>query len=162
MRSKPPITYENALNRLATLCSASEQCSFDLIQKLHRWGLTQVDIDRVIGKLREYRFVDDRRFARAYAHDKLCYNGWGKKKIYQALMLKRIPRELITEAFEEFDDEEYRSIAERVVRAKASSFRSSPLTREEKIKVIKHALSRGFEYSLISEIIRNLKKTEDR
>lgn len=154
MRVKKPLTYENALNRVAALCSGREQCSGDIVRKLSGWGVSHSDTEKILEKLEEYRFLDDRRFSRAFAHDKLCYNGWGKKKIYMGLLSKRIPRDMIHEALENIDESEYREVATKVVRAKARSFGERPLTREEKIKVIKHALTRGFEYSLISEIAR--------
>lgn len=155
LRRKAPLSYENALLRAATLCSRCEQCSPDIIKKLSAWGLSSSDSDKVIERLTELNFLNDERFVKAYAHDKLCFSGWGRKKIQQGLWAKRLPKELIELSFDEIDDEEYTDIACQVIRAKAKSYKEWPLSRENKIKLIRYAMMRGFEYPLIADIIRN-------
>lgn len=155
LKRKAPLSYENALLRAATLCSRCEQCSPDIIKKLSAWGLSSSDSDKVIGRLTELNFLNDERFVKAYAHDKLCFSGWGRKKIQQGLWAKRLPKELIELSFDEIDDEEYTDIACQVIRAKAKSYKEWPLSRENKIKLIRYAMMRGFEYPLIADIIRN-------
>lgn len=155
LRRKAHLSYENALLRAATLCSRCEQCSPDIIKKLSAWGLSSSDSDKVIERLTELNFLNDERFVKAYAHDKLCFSGWGRKKIQQGLWAKRLPKELIELSFDEIDDEEYTDIACQVIRAKAKSYKEWPLSRENKIKLIRYAMMRGFEYPLIADIIRN-------
>ena len=155
LRRKAPLSYENALLRAATLCSRCEQCSPDIIKKLSAWGLSSSDSDKIIERLTELNFLNDERFVKAYAHDKLCFSGWGRKKIQQGLWAKRLPKELIELSFDEIDDEEYTDIACQVLRAKAKSYKEWPLSRENKIKLIRYAMMRGFEYPLIADIIRN-------
>ncbi len=155
LRRKAPLSYENALLRAATLCSRCEQCSPDIIKKLSAWGLSSSDSDKIIERLTELNFLNDERFVKAYAHDKLCFSGWGRKKIQQGLWAKRLPKELIELSFDEIDDEEYTDIACQVIRAKAKSYKEWPLSRENKIKLIRYAMMRGFEYPLIADIIRN-------
>ena len=79
----------------------------------------------------------------------------GRTKIQQGLWAKRLPKELIELSFDEIDDEEYTDIACQVIRAKAKSYKEWPLSRENKIKLIRYAMMRGFEYPLIADIIRN-------
>ena len=155
LRRKAPLSYENALLRAATLCSRCEQCSPDIIKKLSAWGLSSSDSDKIIERLTELNFLNDERFVKAYAHDKLCFSGWGRKKIQQGLWAKRLPKELIELSFDEIDDGEYTDIACQVIRAKAKSYKEWPLSRENKIKLIRYAMMRGFEYPLIADIIRN-------
>lgn len=155
LKRKAPLSYENALLRAATLCSRCEQCSPDIIKKLSAWGLSSSDSDKIIERLTELNFLNDERFVKAYAHDKLCFSGWGRKKIQQGLWAKRLPKELIELSFDEIDDEEYTDIACQVIRAKAKSYKEWPLSRENKIKLIRYAMMRGFEYPLIADIIRN-------
>ena len=115
LRRKAPLSYENALLRAATLCSRCEQCSPDIIKKLSAWGLSSSDSDKIIERLTELNFLNDERFVKAYAHDKLCFSGWGRKKIQQGLWAKRLPKELIELSFDEIDDEEYTDIACQVI-----------------------------------------------
>lgn len=150
-----PITYENALNRAASLCSRCEQCSPDILKKLTSWGLGPSDSSRVIKRLEELNFLDDRRFARAYAHDKLSFSGWGRRKIIQGLWAKQLHREIIDSALDEIDVEEYDEIAMRVISQKAKSYNEWPLSRGNKVKLVRYGMMRGFEYPLIIDIINH-------
>ena len=60
-------TAAEMLRRLASLCARSEQCEADIAQKIYRSGLSREEGNEILSKLREGRFIDDSRFARASA-----------------------------------------------------------------------------------------------
>lgn len=157
LKRREPLTYENALSRAAALCAKCEQCSPDILKKLSGWGLSAGDSAKIVRRLEELRFLDDSRFARAYAHDKLHFSGWGWRKIRQGLWAKRLPPDIIDDAISDLDEEEedYRQIAVKVMKAKARQLGEWPMSRESKIKLVKFAMTRGFEYPLVADIIRN-------
>lgn len=159
LKRRAPLTYDNALSRAAGLCAKCEQCSPDIRKKLDAWGLTNSDSQRIIKRLEELRFLDDLRFAKAYAHDKLHFSGWGRRKIQQGLWVKRLDPSIIEQACEDFEDDDeaaiYRATAMRIMKAKIRQLKEWPLSREAKLKVVKFAMSRGFEYPLIVDIMRN-------
>ena len=76
---------KKALNIVAGQCSKKEYCSFDILKKLQRWELEEKDIAAVMEFLVKNHFLDDTRFAEAYARDKHRFNRWGKLKIMQML-----------------------------------------------------------------------------
>ena len=47
-KRKKTITPQDALMRLETLCAQSEQCTYDLRQKLYRGGIPLPDSDKII------------------------------------------------------------------------------------------------------------------
>lgn len=159
LKRRAPLTYDNALSRAAGLCAKCEQCSPDIRKKLDAWGLTNSDSQRIIKRLEELKFLDDLRFAKAYAHDKLHFSGWGRRKIKQGLWVKRLDPSIIEQACEDFEDDDeaaiYRATAMRIMKAKIRQLKEWPLSREAKLKVVKFAMSRGFEYPLIVDIMRN-------
>ena len=69
---------KKALNIVAGQCSKKEYCSFDILKKLQRWELEEKDIAAVMEFLVKNHFLDDTRFAEAYARDKHRFNRWGK------------------------------------------------------------------------------------
>lgn len=156
MKRSRPLTAEEALSRAAALCARCEQCTPDLRKKMATWGLSAADSDRVIRKLKEMNFVDDSRFARAYAHDKLIFSGWGRNKILQGLWAKRLSRADIDQSLDEIDDEEYESVVERVIRAKIRTSKEGISTYEARLKILRFAMQRGFEARLASRIISQL------
>lgn len=156
LKRKAPLTFDNALSRAADLCARCEQCSPDILKKLASWGINASDSAKIIRRLEELNFLDDMRFAKAYAHDKLHFSGWGRRKIRQGLWAKRLPTDIIDHACDDIDEEEdeYRTIALRVMKAKIRQLKEWPLSRESKLKVVKFAMTRGFEYPLIVNIFR--------
>lgn len=161
LKRQTPLTYENALSRAAALCAKCEQCTPDILKKLSSWGLSQSMSSKVISRLIDLNFVDDVRFSKAYAHDKLHFSGWGRRKIQQGLWAKRLSSDIINNACDEFEDEEYSAVALKVIRAKIRSLKEWPLSRESKIKVVRYAMERGFEYPLIARLMRDLKSEAD-
>lgn len=159
MKRSRPLTFDEALSRAAGLCAKCEQCTPDLRRKISTWGLSASDIDRVIKRLEEMNFVDDARFARAYAHDKLMFSGWGRNKILQGLWAKRLSRSVIDQSLDDIDEEEYESVAKRVIQAKIRLSKDGIATYESKLKVLRFAMQRGFEARLASRILAQLMKS---
>ena len=156
MRPRKILTPAEALARAAALCDKCEQCSPDIIRKLAAWGISASDTAKIIERLRQTRYLDDMRFARAYAHDKMAYSGWGRNKILQGLWAKRLGREYIEASCDELEEEEYNDIARRVIRSKVRSLPEGLSTYENRMKVMRFGVQRGFEARLVSQIINRL------
>ena len=77
------MTEAGALRRLETLCARSEHSEGELLDKMRRWGLSDEEQTRIMEKLVKTHFVDDERFTEAFIHDKIVFNGWGRRKIEQ-------------------------------------------------------------------------------
>jgi regulatory protein len=95
--------YEQVLHRLASYCARGERCIFDLRWKMTLWELTENEQLDIIQHLQSENFFDEKRFCRAYIHDKSEYNHWGINKIKYELSRKHIPEPLIREVVSERD-----------------------------------------------------------
>jgi len=102
--------------------------------------------------LTQHKYIDDERFTRAFVNDKIKYNKWGRRKIEQALWAKRIPRETMNSVLDEIDDSEYLSVLRPLLAAKRRSIKAAN-AYEEKVKLMRFALSRGFTPDLIYQCI---------
>lgn len=156
MGPRKEISYESALRMCADLCARAEHCSREIADKLRRRGLPAAEVERVISRLCERGFIDDARYARAFARDKVLYSGWGKRKIVMALKAKGIGAGDVGQAFDSLDEGEYENAMSRVIRAKMRQFGHLPLSYEEMQKVLRFAAGRGFEISSAASIIRGL------
>ena len=161
MKSKRILTPDEALSRAAELCDRCEQCTPDLRKKLASWGVFQADVDKIIRQLEQMNYVDDARFARAYALDKLMYSGWGRNKIIQGLWAKRIDREYIDASMDDIEDEEYESMCRRVIKSKIRMSKDGISTYESKMKILRYAAQRGFETRLAGRIINEIARGEE-
>lgn len=153
---KSSISPEAALVRLQTLCAASEQCSSELRNKLHRWGLPASTAEKILQSLVNDKFVDDERFARAFVRHSYRFSRWGRAKIAAALSHKQIQRNLISTALqEEIDEDEYTSIASSLIHSRAAIY-EQPLSFDDRRRLFRFMFSRGFETALVSRLIKDL------
>ena len=65
-KSKKPMTEEQALLKLTTLCTKAEHCSQEMLDKMKKWGLEEEAIARNMEFLTQKKFIDDERFARFF------------------------------------------------------------------------------------------------
>ena len=100
------LTDEEALNRVASYCSAAEHCRAEVNEKLQRWGIAYETIARILERLETEKYIDDERFCRAFVNDKFRFAKWGKMKIAQGLYMKKIPSDVAWRHLNEIDDEE--------------------------------------------------------
>ena len=149
--SKKPAHPDAMLKRMASLCAKSEQCSFDISTKLYKAGIPKESREEILNYLIDKRFIDDARYARSFAVYKVRFSAWGKRKIRMALAAKRIDSAVITEALDSIVEEDYMEALRRAIKSKKSELVTSD--REQRVKLYRHLLSRGFESDLISRNI---------
>ena len=132
---------KQVFDALSAQCAKLEYCSADIRRKaLQRLEFDASAADTVVAALVEEGFVDDRRYAAAFARDKSSLSGWGPVKIRSALLARGVDRAVVLEALEEIDPERAASRLEKVLEAKWRTLRDDPQGR---LKLIRFALSRG-------------------
>lgn len=152
------LSEEEALNKAMTACSRSEHCTTEITTKLIRWGISSPTIQkRIIEKLREEGFIDDKRFCRAYVFDKFKFNHWGRAKISYMLKMKGLPEIAITQALEAIKDDDARQEALRLLTTKYNKLHYEN-SYEAYAKLMRYAYSRGIETDIAAEIISQLVK----
>ena len=147
-----PLTYDQALSRAAALCSGSEHCSSEIRKKLLLWGLSSSQTEKAIGSLIEEKYIDNQRFCRAYSLDKFRYNHWGRIKIGQMLRMLEMDSTDINKGLDTIPEEEYRGVLLHILSQKNRQLKDTdPYIR--KGKLVRHALSRGFETHAIMDMV---------
>ena len=150
-----PLTYEQALLRAASLCSGSEHCSSEIRKKLLLWGVTSSQAEKIILYLINEKYIDNKRFCRAYCLDKFRYNHWGRIKIGQMLRMLEMESEDINEGLESINEEDYKEVLLHILTQKNRQLKDSD-AYIRKGKLIRHAMSRGFESYVINEVLQQL------
>lgn len=151
MRKKKSVDKEFVLGKMQALCSKTEKCSFDIEQKIKNYSLEKKDQDWVLNKLKEDKFIDDRRFAGFFVKDKFRFNKWGRVKIRHALQMKKIDNQIIDKAlFEQIEEDIYLEVLKDLLLTKNRSLKDkNRVTR--KGKLLRFASQRGFEPELVFE-----------
>ena len=143
------------LDRLRRQCSRREYCSADILKKAG----DALDGDRegakeILDVLVAEKYVDDLRYATAYAREKSMISGWGETKIRYVLSGKGIPRDTISLALEEIDEARAGQRLERLMAAKAKSLKDDPQAR---LKLLRFGLGRGYQYDEVVDVIDKYK-----
>lgn len=146
------ITEQEAYLRLTALCAQAEHCQHEMLEKMKKWELADESQARVMERLIKERYVDDERYARAFVMDKIRYNKWGRRKVEQALWMKRIDKGIQQRVLSEVDDEEYVSALRPLLKQKQRSTKAAS-DYELRQKLIRFALSRGFGFDIIRQCI---------
>lgn len=146
------ITEEQAFRRLAALCSQAEHCSYEMTEKMRRWGLEEDTQARIIEKLAKGRYVDDGRFCRMFVRDKLRFNKWGRRKIEQALWAKHIDESIYRGVLDSIDGSEYAGVLMPLLESKRREIKAAS-EYERGVKLIKFALGRGFTMDIIRQCL---------
>lgn len=142
---------QKVADRMRALCSRREYCRKDVMKKV----MTALDGDvakaeEVVAKLVEERYVDDLRYATAFARDKASIAGWGEAKIRYMLSSKGIDRELIAQALDEVDDKRAEIRLEKLMENKVRSLKDDP---QRRLKLLRFGLGRGYSYDQVTEMI---------
>lgn len=142
------------LSRLQKLCSKAEYCRADMYRK----ALKDLEGDeeaaqKVVETLVAEKYVDDARFASAFAREKASLQGWGPVKIRFQLRGKGVPESVIAAALEEIEPEKADARLEKLLSAKARTLEGDPQFR---LKLLKFALSRGYDYNTVEAALKKI------
>ena len=99
--------------------------------------------ERVVSSLVEEGYVDDLRYAGAFAREKSSLQGWGRVKIAAMLRAKGIDRSIIEEALTEIEPEKSSARLLKLASTKAATLKGDPSI---KLKLLRFILSRGYTY----------------
>lgn len=142
------------INQFQRQCAKREYCTSDIRRKaLEKLEWNREAAEEVVSSLVAEGFVDDARYASAFAREKSSLQGWGPVKIRFQLRAKGISDADISAALEEIDAEKASARLERLLANKWHSLQDDPQGR---LKLIKFALSRGYEYEEIESLIRQI------
>jgi regulatory protein len=153
------MTEQQALFKLTALCSKAEHCSGEMTEKMQKWGIAEDVQARIMAYLTKEKYVDDERYCRFFIRDKIKYNGWGRRKIEQALYLKQVPKNVSTPVFAEIDEAEYLAVLRPLLQQKYKTIKANS-DYERSMKLIKFAMGRGFDLEIIRKCIDNIDDLE--
>ena len=138
--------YELAVRAL----SQKERSTAELANWLEKHGVASEDAAHVIDRLTAIGELDDERFARLFAEDKVELAGWGSERVREALLARGVAPEHIEAALAADSEEvQIRRASDLLVR------RGRSLDSEaEKTSALGYLTRRGYTYDIAHEAIR--------
>ncbi|MGZ8511526.1 MAG: regulatory protein RecX [Chitinophagaceae bacterium] len=148
---KKQLTPEQALQKLKHYCAYQERCHSEVKEKLYNFGVRKNDHDEIIAALIEKDYLNEERFAIAFAGGKFRMKKWGRVKIKYELKQKQVSEYSIKKALRQIKDEEYLAVLKKLVDEKYSLLNDEQYLVRKK-KTMDYLAQRGFE----SELVRGL------
>ena len=156
MNQKQKYDFSEAISKARKYCAYQERCHSELRSKLNEWGITAAQGEEVITKMIEENFLNEERFARAFARGKHNLKGWGWKKIEIELKKRQISDYCIQDAQREIQ-------TDYIVKLQALLEKKAPLIREKNPQLFRkklgsYLISKGYEPNVVWELLRDYPK----
>lgn len=157
-RERKTKTAQQALQSLMRLAARSEKSTGDALRLMRTWGVPEAEQRGVLKKLIADRYIDNRRYAEAYAREKSRLAGWGERKIAMQLRMKGVERETISAVLAEVLQDD--SMAERLQEKLEKKLRTVKAANDYELrgKLLRYALGLGYDYDMAAEVIEELTK----
>ena len=146
-----------ALMKMQSWCAYQERCQQDARNKLFELGLWPEAVENIIVKLIEDNFLNEERFATAFARGKFTIKKWGRIKIKQELKQKRVGDYCLKKAMQQIDETEYMATLKNLIDSKRKLIKEkNPIKLN--YKLMNYVLSKGYEKDLVFDILNNKEK----
>lgn len=133
-------------------CAYQERTQQEIRDKLKEWSVFGDDAEEVIAELIQQNYLNEERFAKAFAGGKFRVKGWGRRKIKQHLQQRGISGYNLDQAMKEIAPTDYRDTLTELLDKKRRTLRDgNPLVIKQKL--VRYALSKGYESELIFAVL---------
>lgn len=155
MEFKKSFSVKEALLKAANYCAYQERCYKEVEEKLAEWGIYGTDAGEILIQLSSQNYLNEERFAKAFAGGKFRIKSWGKVKIRLALKAKGISETNIRIALNEIDQASYHACLNKLARQMLQTYDDlNPLIAKQ--KTARSLMAKGFETNLVWEALNNI------
>ena len=152
MMFKKQISPEQALQKLKHYCAYQERCHSEVKEKLYNLGVWKKDHDEIIASLIEENYLNEERFAIAFAGGKFRVKQWGRVKIKYELKQKQVSEYSIKKAMKQIGEEEYLALLHKLTEEKYAALKKEQYLIRKK-KTMYYLMAKGFEPELVRSVI---------
>ena len=149
-------------SKMEAYCAASEHCESEARLRLRQWKCDSQTEDEIIDYLIAENYISDERYAKAFVHDKLLYQGWGRVKIEYMLRAKHIPSQTIQLALQTIDPSAYSRILSHLISKRlpsknlSSNLPSKNFSSNDKAALLRFLTQRGFTFDEINNALGDI------
>ena len=152
--ARKKLSYQEAKLKAASFCAYQERYQQEVRNKLYSYGLSSSQVEELLSYLISEGYVNEERFAKAYAGGKFRMKKWGKVKIENELSRRNISKYCIGKALEEIENEEYIDVINILIEQKTRATDEENPLRQKK-QIADFLTRKGFESVLIWDILNN-------
>ncbi len=150
------IGTEKALQKIKHFCSYQERCHREVKEKLYSFGLYKNETESLLSQLIEENYLNEERYAVAFAGGKFRIKQWGKVKIKHELRQRMVSDYCIKKALASISADEYEKTIEKLFEGKKSSLKAEKNIFITKQKIQAFLIQKGFESALILGYLKKM------
>ncbi len=153
---KKKVSAKEAFLRACGFCAYQERTQQEVRRKMHEsYIISRDEIEELIVRLIEENFINEERFAKAFAGGKFRVKKWGRIKIKNELRMRGLSNYCINEAMKEIEDEDYMITLQKVLEKKANATKEKNIIKKKHL-IATFAQTKGYESSLIWELMQEI------
>ena len=149
------IGTERALQKIKHYCACQERSHYQVKEKLYSFGLYKKEVETLLSQLIEENYLNEERYAIAFAGGKFRINHWGRVKIKYELAKNNVSEYCIKAALRSIDEKEYASSLHKLFETKMKTLKTEKNIFIKKKKLTSYLMQKGFEPALISNLLEN-------
>lgn len=149
---KKSYTFQEIKQKMVNYCVYQDRCHYEVEQKMRDFTLIQEAKDEIMLYLMQENYLNEERYVRSYIRGKFYMKSWGRTKIKIHLKQKGISEKLISNCWNEIDEDDYKETIIKIYKDYFSKL-SGLKEFQRKSKSIKYLLSKGFEYDYLIKIL---------
>jgi regulatory protein len=156
-KKQKKLTIKEAYLKAAAYCAYQERTQQHVRDKLFSYGLHSDEVEESISKLITDNFINEERYAKAYAGGKFRIKKWGKLKIKASLKFEGLSDYCIKKGLLEIPQSDYETTIKKIIteRSKKETEKNS---LKRKFKIATYLISRGYENDLVWDQLNSLEK----
>ncbi|MBN8832951.1 MAG: hypothetical protein ABS68_07905 [Niastella sp. SCN 39-18] len=150
------IGLEKATQKIKYYCAYQERSHKEVRDKLYSFGLYKNEVEQLVADMVEADYLNEERFATAFAGGKFRMKGWGKMKIKAELKNRGVSEYCIKIGLARIDTVSYAASLEKLFNTRLQALKTEKNIFIKKRKVQQFLLQRGFEPALINAWINKI------
>ncbi len=150
------IGKEKAWQKIKHYCAYQERSHKEVKEKLYGFGLYKAEVEMLLTQLIEENYLNEERFALAFAGGKFRMKQWGRQKIKYELKQKQVSDYCIKKALAAIDGEQYEKVLYKMATGKLNALKTEKNLLLKKRKLQQYLMQKGFETAIITKVIDEL------
>ena len=150
------IGTEKSFQKAKYYCAYQERSHAEVKKKLYGFGLYKNEVELLTSQLIEENYLNEERFAMAFAGGKFRIKHWGKTRIKYELKQRKVSDYSIKKSLAAIPDDDYEKKLQKLAEEKLEILKSEKNIFTKKSKLQNYLVAKGYEYNLVFEILKNI------
>jgi len=150
------IGTEKAFKKVKYYCAYQERSHAEVKKKLYGFGLYKNEVEVLMSQLIENNYLNEERFAMAFAGGKFRIKQWGKTRIKFELKQRQVNDHSIKKALAAIPDKDYENTLKKLAEQKLETLKSENNVFTKRSKLQNYLVGKGFEFNLVGEILKDV------